>query len=53
MKESMQNDKEIRVQDINITENTSTRSLVIFRNFLYVFAYMQSQQTKKDRECLV
>ena len=34
MKESRLNDREIRVQDDTITENTNARSLLIFRNFL-------------------
>ena len=47
MKESGQNDREIRVQDDNITENTNARSPLILRSLLYVIAYMQSQKTKK------
>ena len=39
MKESRQNDREIRVQDDNIMENTNVRSPVPFRNLLYVVAY--------------
>ena len=50
MKESRQNNREIRVQDDNITETSNARSPLTFRNLLYVVAYMQSQKTKKARE---
>ena len=38
MKESRQNDREIRIQDDNITENASEKSPLTFRNLLYVVA---------------
>ena len=50
MKESTESDREIRVQDNNITENTNVKSPLTFRNLLYVVAYMQSQTTKIARE---
>ena len=50
MKESRQNDREIRVQDDSIMENTNASSPLAFRNLLYVVVYMQSQKTKKARE---
>ena len=40
MKESGQNDREVRVQDDNITENTNARSSLTFKNLLYVVAYI-------------
>ena len=46
MKERKQNDKEIRVQDDNITENTNARSPLTFRNLVYVIAYMQIQKAQ-------
>ena len=46
----MQNDREIRVQDGNITENTNARFPLTFGNLLYVVAYMQGQKTQKARE---
>ena len=54
MKDSRQNDRETRVQGDNITENTNARSLLTFRNLLYVVVYMQSQktQTKLERRFL-
>jgi len=50
MKESRQDDEEIRVQDDNITENVSARSPLTVRNLRYVVAYIQSQMTKKAGE---
>ena len=50
MKESRQNDRVIRVQDDNITENTNARSPLTFINLLYVAAYMQSQKTQRKLE---
>ena len=42
MKESRQNDREIRAQDDNITENTNARSPLTLRDLLYVVVYIQS-----------
>ena len=42
MEESRQNNREIRVQDDKIKENTNARSPLTFRNLLRVVAYMQS-----------
>ena len=54
MKERRQNDREIRVQNDDIMENTNVRSPLAFRNLLYVVAYMQSQkiQRKLERDVL-
>ena len=38
MKESRENDKEIRVLDYNITKNTNARSPLTFRNLIYAVA---------------
>ena len=48
IKESRHSDREIRVQDDNITENINVRSPLTFRRLLYVVAYMKD--TKKARE---
>ena len=50
MKESRQSDREIRVQEDKITDNTSVRSPLTFRNLLYVVAYTQSQKTQRKLE---
>ena len=50
MKDSRQNNREIKAQDDNITENTNARSPLTFRNLLLVDAYMQIQETRKARE---
>ena len=49
MKDCKQNDRN-RVQDDIIMENTNARSPLIFRNFLYVVVYMQSQKTQRKLE---
>ena len=54
MKESRQSDREVRVQDHNITENTNVRSPLTFRNLLHVVAYMQRQKMLRQLErCFV
>ena len=50
MKERRQNDREIRVEDDNIRENTTARSPLPYRNILYVLAYIQSQKTRRKLE---
>ena len=40
MKDNMQNDSEIRIQEDNITENISPRSTLTFRNLLFVVSYI-------------
>ena len=50
MKESRQNNRQIRVQDDNITENTNARSQLTFGNLVYVVVYMQSQKTQRNLE---
>ena len=50
VKDSRQNNREIKAQDDNITENTNARSPLTFRNLLLVDAYMQIQETRKARE---
>ena len=54
MEESRQNDREIRVQDDNITGKTNVRYQLTFRNLLYIVAYMQIQKTQgKLKRCFV
>ena len=48
MKKRRQNDREMRVQDDNITESANARSPLTFRNLLFVVAYMQTKP--KDTE---
>ena len=50
MKESRQNDNEIRVQEDNITENVRPKSTLTFTNLLNVVAYNQSQKTQGKLE---
>ena len=48
IKGSRQNDREIRVQEDNIMENTNERSPLVFRNLLFVIAYMQSHKRRRQ-----
>ena len=50
MKESRQNGREVTAQDNNITENIHTRSLLIFRNLVYVVAHIQYHKTQRKLE---
>ena len=51
MKESMQSDREMKIQDDNIIkENTNARSPLAFRDLSSVVAYMQSQKTQRELE---
>ena len=51
MKESMQSDREMRIQDDNIIkENANARSSLAFRDLTSVVAYMQSQKTQRELE---
>ena len=47
LKESRQINREIRVQDDNITENSNIISPLTFRNLPKAVAYMQSQRTER------